>query len=252
MLYMDKTSIYVATHKLFVPPLNPIYKPITSGASRNKLPYRKDNIGENISDKNLSYGELTILYWMWKNDRSKYVGLNHYHRYFYKEKLITKKEIHEILKEQDIIVPQSINLECSLLEQYASVHYKKDLLMACQEIIKRDKSYKPYIKEVLNDNKLYCGNMFISRKELIDEYASFLFPILFLLENQISYLMYSRYNQRVFGFLAELIFTIYIKKKGFSLYEYPIKDTLNEKEAELKRTRILKNIAFDNENGRMK
>lgn len=248
---MDKISIYVATHKLFVPPLNPIYKPITSGSVRNKLPYRKDNIGENISHKNLSYAELTILYWMWKNDRSKYVGLNHYHRYFYKENFLKQKEIYEILKVHDFIVPKVTNLDGSLLEQYASVHYRRDLLMACQEILKKDENYKPFIEEVLNDNKLYCGNMFVTKKELLDEYASFLFPILFSLENQISYLMYSRYNQRVFGFLAERIFTIYLKKKGFSLYEYPVKDTLSAKDEELKRTRILKDIAFDNENGRI-
>lgn len=247
---MEKTSIYVATHKLFLPPLNSIYKPIVSGAIHNKLPYLSDNRGENISNRNLLYAELTVLYWMWKNDHSQYVGLNHYHRYFFEEKYITKKEIQTILKQADFIVPKPISLDCSVYEQYASVHYKNDLLLACQEIIKNDHSYQPSIEEVLGGDKLYSCNMFITRKELLDDYASFLFPILFSLENQIPYLMYSKYNQRVFGFLAERIFTIYLRKNNFSLEEYSVKDTLSLKVQNQKRVRILKNLAFDNENGR--
>lgn len=249
---MKKTTIYIATHKSFFPPLHFIYKPIISGSVQQNFCYLKDNKGKNISNKNPFYAELTVLYWIWKNDNSKYVGLTHYHRYFAKEKLIGRKEIQSILENFDVIVPTPIYLEPNIKEQYASVHYKDDFYLACQEIIKRDRTYKQAVEETLNEQKFYAYNMFIAQKAFLDKYASFLFPILFFLEKQIPYLNYSDYNQRVFGFIAERIFNIYLKRQNILIYEYPVRDTLSLQEQELKRMRILKSISIDNENGRKK
>ncbi len=248
---MEKTTIYIATHKLFVPPMKPYYKPIAVGKRANLLPYLKDNQKDNIADKNPYYCELTALYWIWKNDKeSKYIGFNHYHRYFYDEAYITKLEITTLLQKYDMIVPIPTYFDCSIYEQYKSVHYKNDLILACQEILRRDYSYKEVIEETLNQNKFYMGNLFITSKEILEDYLGFLFPILFQLEEKIPYLSYSIYNQRVFGFLAERIFNIYFRKKKLYLKEYPIKETLSLKEQSLKRARILESLDFDKRNGR--
>lgn len=247
---MEKTTIFIATHKAFIPPLNPIYKPIVAGAYNKKLPYLKDNTKENISDKNPYYSELTALYWIWKNDNSPYIGFTHYHRFFYEESYISKKEIHKILKEYQMIVPVPLQLETTILEQYATVHYKKDLLLACQEVLKHHFDYKEAIEMTLNQNKLYAFNMFISSREIINEYLFFLFPILFELEKQIPYFSYSIYNQRVFGFLAERIFNIYLRKNKIKVWEYPIKEKLSEENQILKRKKIINLIEKDKKNAR--
>lgn len=199
---MEKTTIYIATHKLFIPPFKKIYKPIVAGADLHMLPYQPDNTGENISSKNPYYSELTALYWIWKNDQSKYVGLMHYHRYFFNGHLLSEQEIKEILRIYDIIVPTSLELETSVYNQYALSHHDADLQLACSEMIKRDYNYRAYIDTILNQNKLYICNMFISSKDIIDNYLSFLFPILFSLEKQISYQEYFCISTKSIWFLS--------------------------------------------------
>lgn len=71
--------------------------------------------------------------------------------------------------------------------------------------------------------------MCIVSKEVWEEYLSFLFPLLFSLESQIPYLNYPDYQKRVFGFLAERIFTLYIARKQIYAKEYPILDTSKER-----------------------
>ena len=48
-----------------------------------KLEWYKDNVGDNISDMNDFFNELTVFYWVWKNYPMKeYVGMCSYRRYF--------------------------------------------------------------------------------------------------------------------------------------------------------------------------
>lgn len=61
------TKIIIATHKLYDMPQDDIYLPVHVGREgKEPLPYQPDNTGDNISDKNASYCELTGLYWAWK------------------------------------------------------------------------------------------------------------------------------------------------------------------------------------------
>lgn len=81
-----KVSIIVCTHKLTFIPNSKLLQPVFVGKNRNNviLPesYLCDDCGDNISDLNNSYCELTGLYWAWKNLKCDYIGLCHYRRYF--------------------------------------------------------------------------------------------------------------------------------------------------------------------------
>lgn len=82
-----RVKILVACHKAD-PNIrqDDIYMPIQVGKALHPeldLGFQCDNTGDNISEKNGSYCELTALYWAWKNLKDiDYIGLCHYHRYF--------------------------------------------------------------------------------------------------------------------------------------------------------------------------
>ena len=63
---------------------NPLFVPIRCGAvfdKRSDVNMLGDNTGDNISERRLSFCELTVLYWAWKNSKADYIGLAHYRRF---------------------------------------------------------------------------------------------------------------------------------------------------------------------------
>lgn len=83
---MSKTVILVCAHKQDACLKTPPYQPVQVGRaiSQTELPFAVgDDTGDNISDRNRHYCELTAHYWAWKNlHDADYIGLNHYRRYF--------------------------------------------------------------------------------------------------------------------------------------------------------------------------
>jgi len=81
----DNCKIYVFHYKNGEPfPDLPCYIHILAGqetyAQQSVL--TGDNTGENISNKNQYYSELTGIYWVYKNQSSDIVGTCHYRRFF--------------------------------------------------------------------------------------------------------------------------------------------------------------------------
>ena len=77
-------KILVAYHKESILIENEIFMPLQVGKqfSDNILEMQGDNEGDNISDKNSTYCEMTAVYWAWKNLSCDYYGLCHYRRLF--------------------------------------------------------------------------------------------------------------------------------------------------------------------------
>ena len=217
-----KIKILVATHKQYSFISNKLYLPIHVGKalSKNDFGYLSDDSGKNISEKNQSFCELTALYWAWKNDFFKdveYCGLVHYRRYFKgglvfgKNTILDKSEINKILNDCDLIVPKKRNYYIESVEKhYKNAHYKDDL-DAIKLIIKEmTPEYIDAFDSIMTQKKLHLYNMFIMRKEFFYDYCSWLFPLLFKLEMQIDISNYSNYQRRVYGFLAERLFNVWV------------------------------------------
>lgn len=69
------TRIYIMSHKNFEVPFEKGYLPLQVGSEGSiDLGYLKDNSGNQISEKNKSYCELTGMYWIWKNVECEHCG----------------------------------------------------------------------------------------------------------------------------------------------------------------------------------
>ena len=78
-------KIFVSSHKDAEMFDSNILQPIQVGSSSSTRRFSwslHDDEGENISDLNSSYCELTAQYWAWKNVDAEYYGFCHYRRHF--------------------------------------------------------------------------------------------------------------------------------------------------------------------------
>lgn len=228
-------KILVATHKSYWMPEDDVYLPLHVGKEgKQELGYVGDNTGDNISKKNANFCELTGLYWAWKNFQCDYIGLCHYRRYFgsgsygksveSKHKAIFYRQDYEaLLKQYDVILPKKRNYYIETVRsQYEHAHNKRDL-DECERIIaEKYPEYSEAFTTVMGRRKLHILNMFAMKKELFDEYCAWLFDILFELEKRIDISEYDQYQARVFGFVAERLFNVWLEKQNLHIHESAI------------------------------
>lgn len=232
---MMDIKILVATHKKYWMPEDDVYIPVHVGkAGKNDLGYIGDDSGDNISFKNSSYCELTALYWAWKNLECEYIGLCHYRRYFSKNKyvssveqlksnILAKDDYYNILNKYDMILPKLYKFKnLTLFDQYEKAHYKKDLDNTLKVIEIYFPDYVTTYYDVLNRKTGYFCNMFVMKKSEFDKYCEWLFTILFELEKITDIREYDSYQKRIYGFLAERLFNIWLAKNRHNVCEVPV------------------------------
>ncbi|WP_347460104.1 DUF4422 domain-containing protein [Clostridium sp. BL8] len=204
---------------------------------KQDLGYIGDNTGDNISLKNTNYCELTGLYWAYKNLKCDYIGLCHYRRYFTikdvvsrlnngKDKIdliLTENDIEKLMKDYEIILPKKRNYYIETVRShYKHAHYLKDL-NKIEEIIKeKHVDYIDSFNYVMSGTKLHLFNMFIMKKEDFDRYCQWLFSILFELEESTDISKYDAYQCRIFGFLSERLFNVWLHKEKLKAKEVPV------------------------------
>lgn len=227
--------IYTMTHKRFMEPEDrALYTPLHVGRALSQdLGYPGDDTGENISEWNDRYGELTGVYWVWKNDKeSDVIGICHYRRFFVnQERRLLKQEDYEgILKEYDVIVSTGMQAEGSYLQYYGEAHNPEDLHAVGRAIQKLYPEDYPVFARVLQQSRYYYGNLMVTRRELFMDYAQWLFSILKEAGKEIDVSSYDLYNRRVFGFLSEQLLLVWITKKNLKAYECPVGITAEKAE----------------------
>ncbi len=251
-----------------------IIKPIQTGRAIAAEAFEGmigDDTGENISEKNPKYSEISAQYWVWKNydkiGNPDYVGFMHYRRHFifndehlspniigcvefenFNEDYVRKislndKDIANFVSGNDIIVCSKI-----MLRKIEFLKNKKDLTrnaytenchlqsadydLMLETVVKFFPEYRSVINKLPDLEYNHWYNMFVMKKEIFFEYNNFLFTILSELEKQIDMSLYCNDAIRTLGYLSERLLTIFIEKKR------------EEKKCKIKETPItfLKNV----------
>lgn len=167
-----------------------------------------DNVGDNISAKNRQYCELTAIYWLWKHAKEEIVGLAHYRRHFIlPDNWVQIMEEHEV----DVILPTPLYAVPSIAENYKNRHDAADWeFMMCYL---KEHSLEDYQEaEAFFEGNLYSPcNMFIMRKDVLDKFCGWLFPILDVAAAHGGQ-KEDGYQNRYPGFLSERLMTFYFEK----------------------------------------
>lgn len=222
--------MYILTHKKFDYENigeKQLYKPLLCGSANlsEDFGYIRDDSGNNVSNINKYYSELSGEYWAWKNDNSDIIGFCHYRRYFAKNiflKKMTKQDIQKSLEDYDIILPQKRHLNITTLEEADSaidIQKEEDYILLREIIAKESPEYLESYDEFLNEKEIYNYNMFICRKEIADDYFKWLFDILEIFKNQTDFSQYEKGNARILGYLSERLLNVYVKKHDLKVNE---------------------------------
>lgn len=224
-------QIYVMTHKPFVKPDDPIYVPVHVGRSAWRqahpgekselLSYVGDDSGENISDQNCYYSELTGMYWAWKNADADYIGICHYRRYLldHDGALFDREKIKTVLKDYDVITTKNLQLNFPYEEGFVH-HHKKVYLDTTAEVLQElYPEYTNTFQTLVKEKHTYFGNMVITRKETYDAYLTWLFDILFTVQARAKVEEEDSYHRRIFGFISEFLQYVWIVHNRLKVYE---------------------------------
>lgn len=216
--------IFTMTHKRFDVPNDPLYIPMHVGHAMAKEDYGYwgDDTGDNISKLNCYYAELSGVYWVWKNyTEADYVGICHYRRYLTNESdyAFTEQQYEEILDRYDIVTTKQLELPNSYHYGFGA-HHKIETLDETGEIIRElyPDYYDNFIR-LVHGNKTYFGNIMVAGKKLFDEYAQWLFTILFELQKRIDLTFEDDYHKRVFGFISEFLLLVWVTTRKLRALE---------------------------------
>ncbi|MCL2567775.1 MAG: DUF4422 domain-containing protein [Alphaproteobacteria bacterium] len=249
---VNKTIILVCSHNQQKILETPNIKPILVGAALSHLDIYlyKDNIGENISNKNIEYNELTAQYWAWKNlpQEFNYVGFFHYRRYLALKNTIfpkkflpglpglmsaifgfDEKNIAKLTQDFDIILPKKTaplaNLKNITMKEHFINNLGIEVFQNIEEIILRE---FPEMSEAFNvsiiEKNIYFKNIFVMQRKYFNDYMNFLFKVLFSFE-EAKQKKHLETKQRVYGFVAEYLLNVYtnhliITSKNLRIAEY--------------------------------
>ena len=228
---------------------NEVLLPLFMGRSPEYGPMiDSDNTGDNISDKNYLYCELTGTYWLWKNVQADVKGLFHYRRvlasetaafspwrmvlrynYYRIKSLFTNKPflIQNKRRVQDVGAYMEEAMKFS--KRIPSL-FNEQLSLITRKIEDVAPDYLNEFKETLAATTMTYANIIVARNAIFDEYCNYVFSVLFAVEKSIVDEGYWRDLHekslfRRFGYIGELLtssFVLHCERKGLYVLRAPV------------------------------
>ena len=174
-------KVIVAAHKPYEMPFDKMYLPVHVGAAgKDNIGYQRDDEGDNISNLNPYYCELTGLYWAWKNLKEDYIGLVHYRRLFTMNgHTLTESDITPYLGKVKLFTPYKRKYYIETLKtHYEHTHYPEHLQITRNTVERLYPNYLDAYDKAVNRTWGYMFNMMIIDRNLLNDYCDWLFNIL--------------------------------------------------------------------------
>lgn len=241
----QRIRIFVSAHKKVDLFDSLVLQPVQVGAKNAEHRFSwafHDDEGENISELNPLYCELTTQYWAWKNVDADYYGFCHYRRYFdfddteHKENefgeiidelidgmskeryCLDDASINQVVRGADVVTTRMQDIRTYMGEnstirsQYdaAPKLFVEDLDRVIDILVARHPEYEQDAKAFLVGHTGRFCNMFIMKKEIFRDYCTWLFPLLEEFVASADMSLYSKEGLRTPGHLAERLLNIYL------------------------------------------
>lgn len=177
------------------------------GAANNRelLSNYRDNTGDNISEYNSYYNELTGLYWVWKNTNDDYSGICHYRRRFESDRVI--KAIVE--EEYDLILPMPTMVGPDLETYYLNWGEEKYYSTMLDVIKERHNEYYKCALNTVKDVIFIPNNICLAKRDILNDYCEFLFDVVFEVEKRLENYKGKKQSR---CWLSEHVSTIYFMR----------------------------------------
>ena len=188
--------------------------PIQVGASLTDVRVSDviDSVGDSISDKNGNYSEITGLYWIWKNRIEKdyygddcYYGIAHYRR-------LLDISDDDLLRLQDndidAVLPYPMPYEPDIGEHHKRYLSDSEWRAVLQTLKDMQPEYASAFEGILKQEYFYNYNIIIAKSKVLDDYCSWLFPLLFGIE-KLNDPEGIKPPNRYMGYVAEVLETLF-------------------------------------------
>ncbi|WP_303866837.1 DUF4422 domain-containing protein [Senegalimassilia anaerobia] len=241
----QRVRIFVSAHKNVDLFDGNVLQPVQVGAAAADQRFDwalHDDEGDNISELNPQYCELTAQYWAWKNVDAEYYGFCHYRRYFdFSDTEHEENEFGEVIDEfidslsqkryaldddsiraavqgYDVITTRTQDIrrymdeEATLRSQYdaAPKLFVEDLNRVMEILVCRHPEYQQDVQTFLAGHTGRFCNMFIMHREVFQEYCAWLFPILEEFTTTADMSLYTKEGLRTPGHLSERLLNVFL------------------------------------------
>lgn len=219
-VYMTRFHKDKPLKKPYTPP--PWVRPIQAGAALTdeRITELRDDSGDNISDKNGNYSELTALYWVGRHGGhlqdagtlqppysagNLYLGLFHYRRVLD----IGEEDLYRIEgNDIDVVLPFPTVHFPAIDEHHRRYVREQDWEAMVQALRELAPEYERSMSCIFSRPYFYNFNMFIAKEHIFRDYCDWLFPILQRTEELSTPRGWER-RDRYVGYLGENLTTLY-------------------------------------------
>lgn len=185
------------------PPLQYFEHTIQAGAAitDKRIADLLDNTGENISNQNKQYCEMTATYWVWKNTQHDWKGIEHYRRHLLVKPEMLTDDVDAILPLPYICYPNTL----AQFSRFVSEDVLQALLRALEEL--HPDEYESYLS-ILHGQYQYTYNLVCARKRVFDDYCIWFFRITEHMERMADKVPEIE-NIRALSYVAEVLTNLY-------------------------------------------